>query len=185
MSSSVMATQTKLITGDELLTMSDLGPCELIDGEIVPMTPPGSEHGRIEIRIGRYLDTFVETHDLGWVLGGEAGLYTRRNPDRVRGLDVAFISKTRLPGGLPRGYLEVAPELIVEIISPHDRWHEVREKIEEYFAIGVQWVWVVEPERRAILVYHSPLEVHEFREGDMVEGEGVLKGFTLAVVSIF
>jgi Uma2 family endonuclease len=178
-------TQTKLMTGDELLTMPDLSPCELIDGEIVPMSPSGSEPGRIAIKLGRYLDTFVEDRQLGWVTGGEAGLYTRRNPDRVRGVDLAFISKDRLPNGLPAGYLEVAPELIIEIISPHDRWSEVRARLEEYFAIGVQRVWVVEPERRTVLVYRSSLDMSEFREGDTLMGEGVLDGFTLAVASIF
>ena len=177
--------KTKLITGDELFAMGDIGPYELIDGEMRPMTPPGGEHGRVEIRIGRYLDAYVETHQLGWVIGGEVGLYTRRNPDRVRGVDVAFISHQRLPDGLPKGYLEAAPELIVEIISPNDRWSEMQAKIEEYFQIGVEQVWVVEPERCTVLVYRSSLEVEKFQEADVLKGEGALEGFTLAVTKIF
>ncbi len=128
---------TRLITGEELLAMGDIGPCELIDGEIIPMSPAGGVHGWIESTLGRALGTFVEERDLGWVMGGEVGIYTRRNPDRVRGADVAFWSHERLPEGPPPGFLDVVPELVVEVISPTDRWRDIREKIEEYFAIGV------------------------------------------------
>src|SRR5574341_2659219 len=138
--------EMKLITGEELFGMGDIGPWELIDGRIVPMTPTGGEHGTIEFDLGRELGNFVASHQLGWVTGGEVGIYTRRDPDRVRAADIAFISKSRLPNKPKRGFLSVSPELIVEIMSPDDRWQDVREKIEEYFSIGVDRVWVVEPD---------------------------------------
>ncbi len=128
---------------------------------------------------------FVRLHKLGWVVAGEAGLYTRRNPDRVRGADVLFISRKRLPQQPKRAFLEVAPELIVEIISPGDAWEEVRQKIAEYFSIGVERVWIVEPENRDVLIYRSPLEAIAVPEGEMLTGEGVLDGFSLAVADLF
>jgi len=176
---------TRLITGEELLAMGDIGPCELIDGEIIPMSPAGGVHGWIESTLGRALGTFVEERDLGWVMGGEVGIYTRRNPDRVRGVDVAFWSHERLPEGPPPGFLDVAPELVVEVISPTDRWRDIREKIEEYFAIGVDRVWVVEPPTRSVLVYESPTTQRQLGEGDLLEGEGVLEGFSLPVARLF
>ncbi len=176
--------ETKLITGEELLEMGDIGPCELIDGRIVPMSPTGDEHGIVEIKLGGRLDSFVTERQLGWVMGGGVGIYVRRNPDRVRGADVVFISKERLPE--PRGkFLEVAPELVVEIMSPDDRWQNVRDKLEEYFSIGVQWVWVVEPANRAVLVFHSPTEVEKFDEDDTLRGEDLLEGFELPVPNLF
>lgn len=177
-------TETKLITGEELLAMGDIGPCELIDGRIVPMSPTGFEHGNIEFTLGLALKTFVQQRRLGWVVGGEVGIYTRRHPDRVRGADIVFVSKERLPQ-LPEGFLEVAPELVVEIISPSDRWSDMRRKIDEYFAIGVQHVWVVEPENRAVLVYHSRHDIRELTENDTLVGEGALEGFSLPVASLF
>ncbi len=177
--------QTRLITGEELLAMGDIGPCELIDGEIVPMSPTGGVHGWIESTLGRALGTFVEERDLGWVMGGEVGIYIRRNPDRVRGADVAFWSHERLPEGPPPGFLDVAPELVVEVISPTDRWRDIREKIGEYFAIGVDRVWVVEPPTRSVLVYESPTTQRQLGEGDILEGEGVLEGFSLPVARLF
>lgn len=176
--------ETKLITGEELLAMGDIGPCELIDGRIVPMSPTGDEHGILEFELGWHLRSFVAGRELGWVMGGEVGIYTRRDPDRVRGADIVFVSKERLPE--PRGkYLEVAPELVVEVMSPNDRWQDVREQIEEYFSIGVQWVWVVEPANRAVLVFRSSTEMQKFEEGDTLHGEGLLEGFELPVATLF
>lgn len=176
--------ETKLITGEELLEMGDIGPCELIDGRIVPMSPTGGEHGISELNLGSELRSFVRQRQLGWVMTGEVGIYTRRNPDRVRGADVAFISKERLPER-PTGFLEIAPELVVEVISPTDRWQEVHEKIEEYFAIGVNWVWVVEPASQAVRIYRSVTKMQKLSQGDTLTGEGALAGFTLSVAEIF
>jgi len=184
MNATVAPPETKRITGEELLAMGDIGPCELINGRIVPMTPAGGEHGALEIRLGRYLDEFVTNRQLGRVMGGEVGIYTRRNPDRVRGADIVFVSQERLPQP-PQGFLEVAPELVVEIISPGDRWQDVRDKLEEYFAIGVQWVWVVEPAQRAVLVFRSPTEMQKLGEEDTLKGEGVLEGFELPLAELF
>lgn len=179
------ADETRLITGEELLAMGDVGPCELIDGRIVPMTPAGAEHGNIEFDLGGELRAFIRQRKLGWILGGQVGIYTRRNPDRVRGADIAFISKQRLPHKPRKGFLEVAPELVVEIISPTDSWPNVRQKIKEYFAIGVERVWVVDPENREVLVYRSPKEVITLSEEETLTGEGTLEGFTLTVASLF
>ena len=165
--------------------MGDIGPCELMDGRLVLMSPVGGKHGFVEFKLGRKLGNFVEEKKLGWIVGGEAGIYIRRNPDRIRGADIAFISKQRLPNQPTEGFLEVVPELVVEVISPNDSWEDVRRKLEDYFSIGVQRVWVVEPENRAVLVYRSITEMQRLGEGDTLVGEGVLEGFTLPVASLF
>jgi Uma2 family endonuclease len=178
-------TVTALITGEELLAMGDLGPCELIDGRIVPMSPTGGEHGLIELHLGSALQLFVQQHNLGWVLTGEVGIYTCRNPDRVRGADIVFLSRERWPDGPPKGFLEGAPDLIVEVMSPNDRWQEVRQKLVEYFAIEVRWVWVVEPENRTVVVCHSSTDFQPFDEAATLVGEGMFEGFSLEVASLF
>lgn len=175
----------RLITGDELFEMGDIGPCELVDGRIVPMTPTGDEHGTIEFRLGARLVQFVDLRGTARVVGGEVGIYTRRNPDRVRGADIAVISKGRLPGEPRKGFLDVAPELVVEIMSPDDRWQDVRQKIGEYFTIGVDRVWIVEPENRSVLVFTSPTESRQVGENDDLKGEGPLEGFSIRVSDIF
>jgi Uma2 family endonuclease len=181
-----LMTQTdKLLTGDDLLAMGDIGSCELIDGRIMSMSPTGGEHGYLEFRMGFELERFVRQQQIGWVLVGEVGLYTRRSPDRVRGADVAFISRDRAPDGPTQGFLEIAPEVVVEIMSPSDRWQDVQQKIEEYFSVDVHQVWVVEPDNRRVLIYSSPTSLHKFESGDVIKGEGILEGFTLDVTELF
>jgi len=182
----VAETQSRLISGEELFTMGGIGPCELIDGRIVAMSPTGQEHGTIEINVALALKAFASSGRLGTVMGGEIGIYTRRNPDRVRAADVILISNARRAQAPPSaGYLTVAPEVIVEILSPTDLWQEVRKKIEEYFAIGTEQVWIVEPANKALLVYRSPTSASKYGEEDTLTGEGILNGLTLPVAPLF
>ncbi|MEW5986301.1 MAG: Uma2 family endonuclease [Chloroflexota bacterium] len=185
MYSPVAPFETRLITGEELLQMGDIGPCELVEGRIVPMSPPGEEHGTIEFTLGGELRNFVRQHKLGRVMGGEVGIYIYRDPDTVRGADVVFIAKERMDKRPGKGYLEVAPDLVVEIISPNDLWSEVNEKIEEYFTIGVERVWVGDPKTHTVRVYRTPTDVERLNEKDVLYGEGVLVGFALPVAEIF
>jgi Uma2 family endonuclease len=123
------------ITGEELFRMADLGRTELVSGEIIYMSPTGHAHGYIEGEFYSALKAFVTQHQLGRVLVGEVGIYTSRNPDTVRGADVAFISHNRMAQVRSKSYLDVAPELVVEILSPDDSWSKVMDKLEEYFNV--------------------------------------------------
>lgn len=178
------APNTKLLSGDEALELGIPVPFELVKGEIVYMDHTGDEHGIQEAEIAWHLMNFNREHKIGWVLTGEVGVYTTYKPDTVRGVDVIFVSRARLP--VPSGKaLKVAPELIVEIISPTDRWRDVREKIEEYFTIGVERVWVVEPENKTVLVFRTPTDLSKLTEDDILRGEGILEGFHLPVRELF
>ncbi len=176
----------KLITGEELLRMGDIGRAELVRGRIVRMSPTGHPHGFVECNAGYLLGDFVRRHKLpGRVLVGEVGIYTARNPDTVRGADVAFISNERLAQAQPQGYLDVAPELVVEVLSPDDRWSEVMEKLAEYFAIGVAMVWVVDPRRQQVYTYRSLTDVTILDNEEGVTGGEVLPGFRVPAAEFF
>ncbi|MFN8474723.1 MAG: Uma2 family endonuclease [Anaerolineae bacterium] len=177
--------EAKLITGDELAEMGDIGRCELVEGEIIMKNPAGWQHGMIEWRIGQVLGNFVDEHGLGQVMTGEVGLYIRRNPDTVRGADVMFISHARLAQVKSPSFLDVAPEMVVEVMSPDDRWTEVKRKLGEYFAIGVIVVWVTDPSDNTVSVYRSLTDIKIVGEGDLLDGGDVLPGFEVAVASLF
>ena len=85
------------ITGEELYEMADVGRCELVEGRIVEMSPTKPEHGRYEYLLARRIGDFVEERDLGQVMVGEVGIYTRRNPDTVRGPDVSYYPRRATP----------------------------------------------------------------------------------------
>jgi Uma2 family endonuclease len=149
------------------------------------MSPTGFEHGEIENAIGAELRSFVRARKLGKVLVGEVGIFTRRNPDYVRGADAIYISNERYAQKQSKSYLDVAPELIVEIMSPGDTWSEVTQKLREYFAIGVQLVWVADPAAKIVYAYRSMTDVREFTEYDILPGDEILPGFSVPVAELF
>jgi Uma2 family endonuclease len=122
---------------------------------------------------------------LGIVKVGEVGIYTHRRPDTVRGADVLFISNERHAQLTSSGYLDVAPELVVEVMSPDDRWSEVRRKLQEYFQIGVKLVWIADPDSRTVYAYRSLTDVREFTERDALSGDDVLPDLSVPVASLF
>ena len=182
---SVSIERSQLVTGEELYRMGDLGRTELVRGEIVHMSPTGFTHGRIENQIGRVLGNFVLKQALGDVVSGEVGIYTGRNPDTVRAADVAFVSTERMAQVKSKSYLDVAPELVVEVLSPDDAWSSLMEKLDEYFASGVKMVWVADPRTRQIYVYHSMTSVERFTEQDTLTGGDVLPSFSVPVAELF
>ena len=176
---------SSLLTGEDLARQDGLGRGELLKGVFIKMPPPGAEHGRIESRIGAYLLNFVEAHDLGEVFVGETGIYTSRNPDTVRGMDVAYISFERLKHNQSPTYIDVAPELIVEVLSPHNRWSDIYNKVAEYFDIGTDMVWIVDPQRHELFVYRSLDDILRLTKSGTVTGQDVLPGFELSLAKLF
>jgi Uma2 family endonuclease len=181
----ISSSPPSLITGEELAAMGDVGRTELVKGEIIPLMPTGHPHGFYEVNLATFLNVFVRTHKLGRVLGGEVGIYTHRQPDTVRGVDVAFISHERLAQVQSKSFLDICPELIVEVMSPADTWSEVHEKLEEYFAVGAQLIWVVDPRRQRLHIYRSLTDLEILTDQDTLTGGEVLPGFQVPVVELF
>src|SRR5436309_6738455 len=106
-----MATKARL-TADDLLRMPDDAVRELVNGEIVEMPFSNALHAKLTIRLGHRLAAHVDKHGGGEVFGGDVGVVLNLpyDPERVRGVDVAFVSSGRLPEGrLPEKFLQGAP----------------------------------------------------------------------------
>lgn len=124
-------------------------------------------------------------HGLGktWI---ETGFILAEDPPTLRGPDIAFIAAGRLPPREGRGrFVTTIPDLVVEILSPHERAEEVREKVSEYLVAGVRLVWVVDPATRTVALHRSGEDVRVLAEGDALDGEDVLPGFRVAVDVVF
>jgi Uma2 family endonuclease len=101
-------------------------------------------------------------------------------PDSVRGPDISYWSKERL-SEVPVGYIEVPPDLLVEVLSPSNTSRQIRDKLQEYFAKGVRLVWVIAPEDRTLTIYRTPDEGRLLHETATVTSEEVLPGFSCRV----
>lgn len=174
------------LTADELLRMPWLDPCELVGGRVIRMTPTNPTHGRIEVNVAAALRSFARTQNLGIVMAGEVGVFTSRDPDTVRAPDVLSLSNQRDAARSRRdGFLDVAPDLVVEILSPTDRPVEVRRKLREYFAAGVRLVWVVDPDESVVHVHDGRGQRGPCIAGDVLSGADVLPGLELPVDDVF
>jgi Uma2 family endonuclease len=177
--------EDRLMTGEELLHRPDLNPCELVNGRVVPTMPTGAEHGDVEAELAMRLRAYGKETQRGRAVGGEVGIYIRRNPDTVRAADVVFISRERDLRPRAKGYFEVAPELVVEVLSPDDRMSRMREKLRDYFSAGVEVVWVVDPASRRVLVHRSLTNVTSFDQQQTLTDDELLPGFSVRVSELF
>ena len=182
-----MSTTTQVMTADELFEMPHEGfRYELVKGELIKMSPAGSEHGAIIVKLTVRLGHHVEANKLGVCFGAETGFKIASNPDTVRAPDVGFIKREKIPeSGITEKFWPGAPDLAVEVLSPGDTFDEVYGKVEDWLAAGTSAVWVVSPKRRNVTVYHSLTDVKTYSEKDELEGGEVVPGFRCKVAEIF
>ncbi|MGQ0733896.1 MAG: Uma2 family endonuclease [Acidobacteriota bacterium] len=181
-----MRTST-LLRAEEFARIADvLGPCELVNGEIITMSPGGLRHSEVTGRAYFLLESHNRAHRLGRVLTGETGFIVRRHPDTVRGADVAFISYQRLPPDTSvTGFLETPAELVVEVLSDDTPWGAMELKIAEYHAAGVDLVWVLDPRTLTLRVYERNAAPALLRETDVANADPQVPGFSCLVGEFF
>ena len=183
-----MATaKNKLLTAEDLLRLSSQGvKGELIRGVLRETVSAGKVHARVAGRIITGFNNFVIPRRLGQVGGTDGGVLIEQNPDTVREPDVYFVSAGRLPlDDESDGYLEVMPELVVEIVSPSDSEREVREKIAMWLEHGASMALEVRPATRTIVVHCPGVPVVTLTGGGSLDGGDVLPGFSLPLSEIF
>ena len=159
---------------------------ELVEGELVVMAPAGGRHGRIAHRAAVFITNHVLNRDMGEVFAAGTGFLLRRDPDTVRAPDVAFVSSERLgTDEAPAGFLKMAPDLAVEVVSPSDSAAAVQSKVEDWLGAGTRLVWVVYPDTRSVTVYRSLNEAEVLSEPDALDGAPVLTDFAVPVGDLF
>jgi Uma2 family endonuclease len=176
----------KPMTAEELLLLPESERYELVKGELVEMSPPpGTEHGTVAYQLGYSLGQHVIPKKLGRLFAAETGFRLARDPDTVRAADVAFVSKDRLPPKMPKGYLDLAPDLVAEVVSPNNDPDEIQAKVREWLEAGARYVLVVYPGPRQVHVYRSLKQVTILTEDDILAFPDLLPELEIAVAAIF
>ena len=157
----------------ELTQLPDNGMIyELVCGELKMMSPAGGRHGRIVNRISLLLSNHVESNNLGIVLAAETGFRLATDPDTVRAPDVAFVTKQRYAAIEDDiGYLPLAPDLAVEVLSPSDRFSDVEEKTQCWLSHGCRLVLVVDPAQHLVFVHRSQTRIEILRGAEVFDAD--------------
>jgi Uma2 family endonuclease len=175
----------RLVTAEELERFpSDDNRYELVAGHLVPMTPVSFAHGRTVIQFGSLLHEYIRKRKLGVVVT-EVGFILATDPDTVRAPDLAFLRQERIPTPDPHGFCPGAPDLAVEVLSPDDRLGEIRSKVDEYFAMGVPAVLVIDPDLRSVEVHRPSSTPVRLADTDTLDLDDVLPAFRCAITEIF
>lgn len=153
---------------------------ELVRGVLVREPRPGAEHARVQVRLAGRVDAHVERKGLGAVFT-DVGVELPGTSRTVRGPDIAFYAAERVPDPLPRGFLETAPDLAVEIVSPSNSASEMVEKVADYLTAGVRLVWVVDPSSRTATVYRSREDIRIVTGDEILDGDEVVPGFRVVM----
>ena len=178
-----------LMTAEEFLKLhGDESDVELVKGRAVRCPMPGAVHGQVCGNAFGILRDFVKPRELGRLMTNDTYIRTGSSPDTFRGADVCYISYELLPKDqpLPRGALEVAPELVIEVRSPSDRRSDIEIKNWECLRAGVIVVVLLDPAIEAATVYRETEDIPQrFSNGDELTLPDVLPGFSVAVRKFF
>lgn len=176
-----------MLTVEEFLThRSAIERSELVRGEVHVMTPAMGPHGVVVDNVYYAVSVHVRQHRLGRCFGDGTGFELPHLDNTVRSPDVSFVRADRLPaGGIATGWLKLAPDLVVEVLSPSETATELAEKIADYHAAGTIVIWVIDPATRVVRVNTRSSPDRWLRADDSIDGGDVLPGFVWPVKLFF
>jgi Uma2 family endonuclease len=150
------------------------------NGELIVMSPSGSEGGGVETDVATELNIWARQDGRGKVFGSNAGFTL---PDgSVRAADAHWVSWPRwnaLSEAERKGYAPLCPEFVIEVRSESDRLAALQDKMRMWLANGAEVAWLVDPSRKAVEVYRPGREAEVLEGGSAVEGDGPVAGFVL------
>jgi len=174
-----------LLTADDLERV-DLPQksTELLRGHLVVREPPGVYHGMIAARLAYLAGAFVYPRGLGVLFGQDTGFKIASDPDTVLAPDFAFVRADRARNIPRRGYAEVVPDLVAEIMSPGDGPGEILSKVGSWLSAGVKLVWVIDPERGEARVHRADGSLSAVPSDGALDGDDILPGFSCSLSAI-
>jgi Uma2 family endonuclease len=181
-----MKTLPPKLSPDDLLTMPDGDHYELIDG-IPREKQMGARSDEVAGLLLTQFNIFIRPRKLGRAFPSQTGFQCfPGKPSFVRMPDTSFVAAGKLPGDqTPEGYIKIAPDIAVEVISPNELFEEVEAKVTDYRSVGVKLIWIINPKSRTVLIRRLDGTSTELGENGTLSGEDVLPGFTCPVAELF
>jgi Uma2 family endonuclease len=184
------ATTKKLMTAEEFYDWVHLPEntnkwFELVRGEVIQLPPPVKPHSAVCVKVAYFLTAYVFQRNHGYTTCNDSGVLLERDPDTVRGPDVALYEDAQKFADLHPKYGEVPPRLAVEVLSPNDRALNFVRKINDYLKAGVSMVWAIDPETRTLTVYRPNQAQVVLDASQELTAEDVLPGFRCRVADFF
>jgi Uma2 family endonuclease len=155
---------------------------ELVNGEIILMSPSGYESDEVATRMSAKLFNWVDQQRLGRVTGSSAG-FVLPNSD-TRAPDVSFVLAERLRRS-PRSFAELAPDLMVEVKSPTDSLKTLETKILSFLSLGTRVGILLNPDDRTVKIYRSGQASELLQDGEMLTVPDLLPGWEVAVSDLW
>ena len=155
---------------------------ELVDGEIIVMSPSGYKSDEVAAELVRVLGNWVRPQKLGRITGSSAG-FILPNAD-LRAPDASFVRAERLRQTL-RSYAELVPDLMVEVKSPSDSTQKLRNKIQDFLSLGARVGILVDPIARTVEIYRPGEETVELGDREVLTIPDLLPSFEVAVSDLW
>ena len=155
-------------------------------GELIAMSPAGSESGGLEADILIELGAWAKVEQTGKVFSPSAG-FTFPN-GAVRSPDASWIKLDRwdaLTEEEQEGFVHIVPDFVVELCSQSDSRAETRAKMAEYIEQGVRLGWLIDPKSKLVEIYRPGRAAEILSNPKSLSGEDVLPGFHFDLAEIF
>ncbi|HKI30328.1 MAG TPA: Uma2 family endonuclease [Gemmataceae bacterium] len=183
-------TTTKRMTAEEFCDWVQLPEnankwFELVRGEVIELPSPRKIHGVVCVNVVTELNLYVRQRRKGYITSNDSGVILERDPDTVRGPDVALYEDASKFADLHPKYGEVPPRLAVEVLSPDDKAKHVTRKITDYLNNGVDLVWLIDPEDRTVTVYRRERGQYLRKVDEELTGDDILPDFRCKVADFF
>lgn len=187
---SVVTSPRQLMTAEEFANWvhrpENANKCfELVRGEVIQLPPAFLGQGVICSNASFLLVSYSRQRRKGFVTGNDAGVVLEKDPDTVRGPDVAYYDECQSLDELVTKYADIPPRLAVEVLSPNDRFSKTIKKINDYLRNGVGLVWFLDPADRTVTVYRAGKEPYVVSNDQELTGDDVLPDFRCRVSDFF
>ena len=158
---------------------------ELEEGEVVEMSLPGERHGVVCANSSYILVGYTRTIKKGHVTTNDTGIILERDPDTVRGADVALYFDKLKFKQLKIKYSEKLPKLIVEVLSPNDRQGRMQKRINQFLEKGAAMAWLLDPEAETLTIFLPNRQPIVLERDEEVTGLKLLPDFRCKVADFF